>query len=63
MSERQFGVCPICGGHFDIEQMEADHIVPWCKGGTHGCGQLPDAVPQMQPREKWEVNFEVGTLS
>ena len=31
--ERQLGVCPICGQYFDIEQMEADHIVPWCKGG------------------------------
>ena len=31
--ERQLGVCPICGQYFDIEQMEADHIVPWCQGG------------------------------
>ena len=31
--ERQLGVCPLCGEYFDIEQMEADHIVPWCKGG------------------------------
>lgn len=31
--ERQLGICPVCGKHFDIEQMEADHITPWCKGG------------------------------
>jgi len=31
--ERQLGVCPICGKHFELEQMEADHITPWCKGG------------------------------
>ena len=31
--ERQLGVCPICGKHFEIEEMEADHITPWCKGG------------------------------
>ena len=31
--ERQFGVCPICGKHFEIEQMEADHITPWKEGG------------------------------
>lgn len=31
--EHQLGICPMCGEHFDIEQMEADHIVPWCKGG------------------------------
>ena len=31
--ERQGGVCPICGKHFEIEQMEADHITPWVEGG------------------------------
>ena len=31
--EQQQGICPICGKHFDIEEMEADHITPWCKGG------------------------------
>lgn len=30
---KQKGVCPICGGHFTLKQMEADHIVPWSKGG------------------------------
>lgn len=31
--ERQLGICPVCGKHFAIEQMEADHITPWCQGG------------------------------
>ena len=31
--ERQKGICPICGKHFKIEEMEADHITPWSKGG------------------------------
>ncbi|MBQ8958812.1 MAG: DUF262 domain-containing protein [Bacteroidales bacterium] len=31
--ERQNGICTICGQHFDIEQMEADHITPWRDGG------------------------------
>lgn len=31
--ERQQGICPICGKHFEIEQMEADHITPWSQGG------------------------------
>ncbi|MBR1889689.1 MAG: DUF262 domain-containing protein [Alloprevotella sp.] len=31
--ERQKGICPICGLHFDIEDMEADHITPWSEGG------------------------------
>ena len=31
--EKQNGICTICGKHFEIEQMEADHITPWCDGG------------------------------
>lgn len=31
--ERQLGICPICGNHFTIEEMHADHITPWSKGG------------------------------
>ncbi len=31
--ERQGGICPACGNHFTIEEMEADHITPWSKGG------------------------------
>ena len=25
--------CPICGDEFEFEQMHADHITPWSKGG------------------------------
>jgi hypothetical protein len=31
--ERQNGICPKCGKKFAIEQMHADHITPWAKGG------------------------------
>ena len=31
--EAQNGICPVCGGHFEYEEMEGDHIVPWSKGG------------------------------
>lgn len=31
--ERQKGICPICKEHFEIGQMEADHITPWHEGG------------------------------
>ena len=31
--EKQQGICKICGKHFEIEEMEADHITPWAKGG------------------------------
>lgn len=27
--ERKLGICPACLGHFDIHEMEADHITPW----------------------------------
>lgn len=31
--ERQKGKCAICGKHFDKQEMHADHIIPWSKGG------------------------------
>jgi len=31
--ERQKGICPKCKKHFEIEEMEADHIKPWHEGG------------------------------
>lgn len=31
--ERQKGICAHCKKHFEIEEMDADHITPWSKGG------------------------------
>lgn len=31
--ERQLGICPECGLHYELGQMEADHITPWHEGG------------------------------
>ncbi|HMN04169.1 MAG TPA: DUF262 domain-containing protein [Flavobacteriales bacterium] len=31
--ERQKGICADCEEHFEIEEMEADHITPWSQGG------------------------------
>lgn len=31
--ERQKGICPTCSKQFTIGEMEADHIIPWSKGG------------------------------
>ncbi len=36
--ERQGGICPMCHAegkkkHWEIEQMHADHIIPWSRGG------------------------------
>ncbi len=31
--EKQKGICPITNQYFPIEEMEADHIIPWWSGG------------------------------
>ncbi|MFC4720944.1 HNH endonuclease family protein [Geojedonia litorea] len=31
--EKQKGICLICKNHFDISEMEGDHITPWHEGG------------------------------
>lgn len=31
--ERQAGICVKCGEHFQLSEMEADHITPWHEGG------------------------------
>lgn len=31
--EKQKGICVKCGKHFELSQMEADHITPWHLGG------------------------------
>ena len=31
--EKQKGICVECKEHFEIEEMEADHITPWHEGG------------------------------
>lgn len=38
MYERQQGICPMCAAegkhkHWTIEEMHADHKIPWSKGG------------------------------
>jgi len=31
--ERQKGICPKCGKHYELDEMEGDHIKPWREGG------------------------------
>lgn len=31
--ETQKGICPICKKSFELDEMEGDHITPWCEGG------------------------------
>ena len=38
--ERQNGICPICGTHHEIDEMEGDHIIPWSKGGKTAIDNL-----------------------
>lgn len=33
MYEKQKGLCPLCKKHFELAEMEADHITPWSQGG------------------------------
>jgi len=49
---RQKGVCPICGNKFAIEDMDADPITPWSKGGT--------APPENCQRVSRECNRRKG---
>ena len=42
--ERQKGICPLCVAehrektHYDISEMEADHVTPWREGGKTNVG-------------------------
>ena len=41
--ERQKGICVKCSEHFELVEMEADHITPWHEGGktiTENCQML-----------------------
>lgn len=31
--EKQKGICPNCNKHYEIKDMQGDHITPWSKGG------------------------------
>lgn len=31
--ERQGGICAACGKHFELTEMQGDHVTPWSKGG------------------------------
>lgn len=33
MYQRQGGICLMCKEHFELSQMDADHMIPWSKGG------------------------------
>lgn len=37
---KQNGICPICKKHYEISEMEGDHITPWCEGGKTSIDNL-----------------------
>lgn len=36
--EKQKGICPKCRKHFELNEMEADHVKPWHEGGKTDAG-------------------------
>jgi hypothetical protein len=38
--EEQGGICPKCTDHFDISEMDGDHIKPWSEGGKTNMDNL-----------------------
>ena len=46
--EKQKHRCAICGGEFEFEQMHADHITPWSKGGKTTPDNCQNALPRLQ---------------
>lgn len=38
--ERQNGICPKCGKHYEFSEMEGDHVIPWWRGGKTNIDNL-----------------------
>lgn len=54
--ERQGGVCAITGEKLPIEEMQADHIIPWWKGGTTTLSNLQMVSKTANRRKSGNVN-------
>ena len=53
--EIQKGICPMCGDHFTLDRMHADHIQPWSKGGktvSENC-QMLCASDNLKKSNSW----------
>lgn len=51
--EKQKGICLICGNHFEIDAMDADHITPWVEGG-HTVKENCQMLCRDCNRRKWK---------
>jgi hypothetical protein len=49
--ERQKGICPVCNKHFEIQEMEGDHIDPWHSGGKTNAGNCQMLCKQCNRRK------------
>ena len=60
--ERQKGICPVCNEHFEIEEMEGDHITPWHEGGktsAENCQMLCKEDNRRKSGKWWMANKAV----
>ncbi len=63
--ERQKGVCPYCRKHFEFEEMQADHVIPWSKGGrtvSDNCQMLCRDC-NLKKSNKWPPHLPAEMLS
>ena len=56
--ERQNGICPITGEYLPIIEMQADHIIPWWKGGTTTLSNLQMIAKTANTRKGGRVDKE-----
>ena len=56
--ERQNGICPITGEYLPITEMQADHIIPWWKGGTTTLSNLQMIAKTANTRKGGRVDKE-----
>ena len=56
--ERQNGICPITGEYLPITEMQADHIIPWWKGGTTTLSNLQMIAKTANTRKGGRVDNE-----
>lgn len=56
--ERQNGICPITGEYLPITEMQADHIIPWWKGGTTTLTNLQMISKTANARKRGRIDKE-----
>ena len=56
--ERQNGICPITGEYLPITEMQADHIIPWWKGGTTTLSNLQMISKTANARKSGRIDKE-----